>query len=182
MGKVISCPNCKTEFLADKSTLYNESIAEKNLSPERRKEDSLSYKASILWSRISSKGRIGIIGAVIILVGLLIGIPISQNNKKQAEFNKKYEEFTFEADQLASLTSYGINKGDFSRQLARVKAKWDKIPSGGFKGEAYSNFWDAMSKWRESIIYWDSEYTRDQVPRKLGEASEFYDNAKREMR
>jgi hypothetical protein len=193
MGKGVTCPGCHKAFTPTEATLSRaprteEPPQEPQLQDAHQaSEPSSEYQANELanwWSGLTSTMKIAIGVGVVFALVVIIGIPVYNSNQKAAHFENKYDEFVFEADQLANLTNYGVNKGDFTRQLARVEAKWDAIPSGGFKDGAYSDFYDAMSKWREVVRYWDfdSEYLRDQVPLKMTQASTKYQEAKRAMK
>lgn len=193
LGKIITCPSCHQNFTPTEATLSPTPQGEEPLPEPQHLQAARSNEVSDesppneflnWWNGLTSAVKVGIAVGAVIVLSLLIGIPVYNSTQKAAQFEKKYEEFVFEADQLANLTNYGVNKGDFTRQLARVEAKWDAIPNGGFKNGTYSAFFDAMSKWQEVVRYWDfdSDWMRDQVPLKMTQASTKYQEAKRAMK
>jgi hypothetical protein len=182
MGRSVTCQNCRNEFLASIATTRQPVSMPQSVAPAPRKLRRGRSEATLIerWNTLSMKMKIALGVAALLVAALLVGIPVLRNK----EFKGKYEEFVFEADQLANLTSYGVNKGDFTRQFARVEAKWHAVPTSGFRGESHSKFQTAMSKWREVVQDWDykDDWKRDRVPWKMSEAAEKYNEAKVEMR
>ena len=87
-----------------------------------------------------------------------------------------YMEFIFEADQLNSLTGYGVTKADFTKQLARAKAKYSAIPHGTLSEYSERVFKVAIAKWEEAAQIWDTYELDVQIAMQF--ASNLYSKAK----
>jgi hypothetical protein len=94
--------------------------------------------------------------------------------------SQDYEEFIIEAEQLSSLTGYGVSRENFNAQLAKVKAHWNSLKPSDLPSRVDGTFSTAIQKWEEASRNWasDSEYRRGSVPRNLDEARQAFQTAK----
>jgi hypothetical protein len=178
------CEECSQTFFPDETNLQPVAVNESSLAPQVVSEESLPPTGA---PRDSSNNAfvIFLVVALVVVLGLAVKEHFSSTVREQ-KFEAAYKEFTFEADQLAHLTNYGINKNEFVKQLARVGAKWDAFPNGSksFPPGAGSLFHDAVNKWRKVADYWkfDNDYMRGMVPGIMTEAAEAYTLGKATMK
>lgn len=182
VGKMVTCPTCRKEFRATAAGGASSASTASPTIQKRRANESTTTDSRFTGTdpKRTLPLKIALVAVLVVLVSLAIGIPMARSSAKKKEFRAKYEEFVFEADQLSNLTDYGVNKSDFGRQLARVEAKWSAVPSEGFRDNSYGNFDAAISKWREVVRWWGID--SDEVPSKMLEASQRYQQAKTWMR